>query len=372
VYCQSFDRFENIEQLFNLNKNEIENRIKREYNYTYSSKNGEIITYVKHINGYSSYVINLIFNNNRLKAISWDNSALAGYYTVKEIGEDSSYIIDESKTDDKLGMVTAISKEKDLQISTFYTSSNKQKGMISFSLYKIGNKKVTIKKKIKEREVVQIKEAPKPKLYNLEEKDVESYNKSVEQQKNTIFDYFKNGTEKLLKSDLEIPTFEEMIKDKKTTYTFDNTYNIYYKTINDIDQQISGFENLSGSDKKSNLFKNKNMIIIPTIKENDNEIMTELSIKNVRFIYKKGYVFAKIKKKQFILEDSPILEKNIENEIKSKMQQQKKGNYLIGYIYINTMGKEDLIVNFEELKKDNSVLNKFLLNSSYSIMRSLL
>lgn len=385
MYSQNFYRFENVEELFNLNKSEIENLIKTEYNYKYRSKDVKsgIITYVREVRPYT-FTVNLIFSNNKLKAIGWDDIELSGYYIVKEIGEDSSYKIDESKTNDNLGIITAISKEKDLQISTFNTLPNKQKGMIAFSLSKIGNKKITIKKKIREEEIVKVEETPK--LYNLEEKDIESYNKLVELQKNKIFDYLKNGNEKELNTDLGIPVYENMVKNKTNIFSFDNIYNIYYKTEDNSRptittnkvvyagniniRQIFKVENLEGSDKISNLL-NKNKISIPTFKENEREIMTELSIKNVQVIYQKGYVFGKIKKKNLIL-DSPNFDKRIENEIKSKLEQQKNGNYLIGYIYINVMGKEELIINFEELKKQNSSLNRFFLKSSYSIMRSLL
>lgn len=315
------------------------------------------------------------YGNNTFRAVMNIAIRNIGANTLEElIGTAENICYNPKLQDEFFSIIYSLGRNRDLIFLQFHSIGMKAENASILTDYLLEKSVKTKKRNVvkKNEEAIQIKETPKPKLYNLEEKDVESYNKSVEQQKNTIFDYFKNGTEKLLKSDLEIPTFEDMIKEKNITYTFDNTYNIYYKTINDINKQISGFENLNGSDKKSNLFKNKNMIIIPTIKENKNEIMTELSIKNVRFIYKKGYVFAKIKKKQFILENSSVLEKNIENEIKSKMQQQKNGNYLIGYIYINVMGKEDLIVNFEELKKDNSVLNRFLLKSSYSIMRSLL
>ncbi|WP_313578221.1 hypothetical protein [Chishuiella sp.] len=328
------------------------------------------------------------YGNDTFKAVMNMAVRNIGANTLEELVGSAENICYNTKLQNEFfKIVYSFGGNRDMIFMQFHSIGMKAENASKLTDYLEEKFNQTNKKDITKEKVIVEKETEISKSYNIKEKDINLYNELVEEQKNKIFEYLKNTNENQLKFKLEIPIYQKMISDKMSIYNFDNTYKVSYKkndysrpTVttekvvyagsNNI-QQINNFENLEGSDKESKLI-NINQISIPTFTENGKEIMTELTIDSIRTIYKKGYVFAKIKKKQFILEDSSILEKNIENEIKSKMQQQKKGNYLIGYIYINVMGKEDLIVNFEELKKDNSVLNKFLLKSSYSIMRSLL
>lgn len=138
-YGQEFGNFSNIENFFNLTKQEVEYKIKDSgYQFKSKDKSGNS-TYVKKSSTYT-FVVTPIFKGSQLQYFSWNDTVMRGQFIVSDVGHDSSYIIDESKTNDYIGVYTSVSNEKDLQINIFKTQPNLQKGMIAFSLMKIGNK----------------------------------------------------------------------------------------------------------------------------------------------------------------------------------------------------------------------------------------
>lgn len=134
VFGQEFTNFKNIEQLFTLPPNKVEEVIIRE-GYTLKSKDlkSGTVSYVKK-NSMYTFAVNLLFRGNELKMIGWNDTIMGGKFIVEDIGKDSSYKIDESKTNDYLGVFTSISNEKGFQITIGKTVPNLNKGMISFSL----------------------------------------------------------------------------------------------------------------------------------------------------------------------------------------------------------------------------------------------
>ncbi|WP_379962982.1 hypothetical protein [Epilithonimonas sp. UC225_85] len=142
LFSQEFGNFSNIENFFNLTKQEVEFKIKDSgYQFKSKDKSGNN-TYVKKNSTYT-FVVTTIFKGNQLKYFSWNDTVMRGQFIVSDIGYNPSYKIDESKTNDYIGVYTSVSAEKDLQINIFKTQPNLQKGMIAFSLMKIGNKKIT-------------------------------------------------------------------------------------------------------------------------------------------------------------------------------------------------------------------------------------
>lgn len=140
LYSQEFGNFKNVEDLFFLTKSQVENKIK-DYGYQLESKDRlGALTYSKKHSIYTS-TVNLLFKNNMLVIIGWNDTLMSGQFIVKDIGDDPTYKFDESKTNDYLGVFTSISKEKGFQVSIFKTQPNLNKGMISFTLMSIGNKK---------------------------------------------------------------------------------------------------------------------------------------------------------------------------------------------------------------------------------------
>ena len=138
LFSQEFGNFSNIENFFNLTKQEVEFKIKDSgYQFKSKDKSGNS-TYVKKNSTYT-FVVTPIFKGNQLKYFSWNDTLMRGQFIVNDVGNDSNYKIDESKTNDYLGVYTSLSNEKDLQINIFKTQPNLQKGMIAFSLMRIGN-----------------------------------------------------------------------------------------------------------------------------------------------------------------------------------------------------------------------------------------
>ncbi|WP_288443722.1 hypothetical protein [uncultured Chryseobacterium sp.] len=137
VLGQEFTNFGNIEQLFKLPQNKVEEVVIGE-GYTLKSKDLKSggTTYIKK-NSTHTFVVNLIFKAGKLEYIGWNDSVMGGKFIVEDIGKDSSYKIDEKKTDDYLGVFTSVSNEKGFQITIFKTIQNLNKGMISFSLMKL-------------------------------------------------------------------------------------------------------------------------------------------------------------------------------------------------------------------------------------------
>ncbi|MFT3919925.1 hypothetical protein [Cloacibacterium sp.] len=135
LFSQEFGNFSNIENFFNLTKQEVEFKIKDSgYQFKSKDKLGNS-TYIKKNSTYI-FVVTTIFNGNQLKYFSWNDTLMRGQFIVNDIGNDSNYKIDESKTNDYLGIFTSVSDEKDLQVNIFKTQPNLQKGMIVFSLMK--------------------------------------------------------------------------------------------------------------------------------------------------------------------------------------------------------------------------------------------
>jgi hypothetical protein len=142
-YGQQFTNFSNVENLFKLPKNKVEEILIKEYGYRLKSKDlkSGIITYTKE-NSVYNFTVNIKFNGDHLKMIGWDDTINSGQIMVNDIGNDSSYTIDESKTDDYFGVYNLKSPDKNLVVIIFKTLPNTQKGMIAFSLSKaISNKK---------------------------------------------------------------------------------------------------------------------------------------------------------------------------------------------------------------------------------------
>lgn len=136
---QNFSRFSNVEELFNLTKNEVENKIVNENGYRLKSKDKSgILTYTKK-NSVYTFAVNLLFKGDKLKMIGWDDTLMSGKYIVEDIGNDSCYKIDEKKTNDYLGIFTNVCKDKGFQVLISKTIPNLNKGMIGFTLTKINN-----------------------------------------------------------------------------------------------------------------------------------------------------------------------------------------------------------------------------------------
>ncbi|MCT4001760.1 hypothetical protein HZQ19_07740 [Elizabethkingia anophelis] len=146
-YTQEFGNFYNIEKLFSITKSQVESKVINEYGYRRQStdKKSGIITYTKK-NSVYTFTVSLLFKGEKLKMIAWDDTVMSGRFIVNDIGNDTSYRIDESKTDDFLGIFTSVSLEKGFQATIFKTKPNLNKGMISFSLAKINNPTSNIKK----------------------------------------------------------------------------------------------------------------------------------------------------------------------------------------------------------------------------------
>jgi len=152
LFSQEFGNFSNIENFFNLTKQEVEFKIKDSgYQFKSKDKSGNN-TYVKKNSTYT-FVVTTIFKGNQLKYFSWNDTLMRGQLIVSDIGYNPSYKIDESKTNDYIGVYTSVSTEKDLQINIFKTQPNLQKGMIAFSLMKTESKpKGNVKNKTLENE----------------------------------------------------------------------------------------------------------------------------------------------------------------------------------------------------------------------------
>ncbi|MCT4318804.1 hypothetical protein [Elizabethkingia anophelis] len=146
-FSQEFGNLYNIEKLFNLTRSQIESKVINEYGYQRQStdKKSGIITYTKK-NSIYTFAVNLLFKEDKLKMIGWNDVVGRGRFIVNDIGNDTSYRIDESKTDNYLGIFTSVSLEKGFQATILKTKPNLNKGMISFSLAKINNPTSNVKK----------------------------------------------------------------------------------------------------------------------------------------------------------------------------------------------------------------------------------
>ncbi|CAM3918522.1 hypothetical protein FLBR109950_08530 [Flavobacterium branchiophilum] len=165
-YGQEFSNFSNVEEFFKLTKKEVENKIVNENGYRLKSKDKDgTITYIKK-NSVYTFAVNLVFKGDKLKIIGWNDVINRGQFIVSDIGNDVSYKIDETKTNDYLGVFTSKSIEKGFVVSIFKTQPNLQKGMISFTLSNVGSsktkrvntKETLIEKETKENEPALIKD----------------------------------------------------------------------------------------------------------------------------------------------------------------------------------------------------------------------
>jgi hypothetical protein len=141
-YGQQFSNFSNVEEFFSLPKNKVEEILTKEYGYRLKSKDikSGMITYTKQ-NSVYNLTVNVKFSGEHLKMIGWDDAINSGQFMVNDIGNDSSYKIDESKTDESFGVYNLKSQDKNLVVIIFKTLPNTQKGMITFTLSKVISKK---------------------------------------------------------------------------------------------------------------------------------------------------------------------------------------------------------------------------------------
>ncbi|WP_293890864.1 hypothetical protein [Flavobacterium sp.] len=166
-YGQEFSNFSNVEDFFNLQKNKVEEILIKENGYKLKSKDlkSGILTYTKQ-NSVYTFVVNLKFKGDQLRMIGWNDMINRSLFIVNDIGNDVSYRIDETKTNDYLGVFTSKSIEKGFVVSIFKTQPNLQKGMISFTLSNVGSSKtksvttkgLSITKETKENEPALIKD----------------------------------------------------------------------------------------------------------------------------------------------------------------------------------------------------------------------
>lgn len=146
-YSQEFGNFYNVEKLFDTTKSQTENKIINEYGYQRQSidKKSGLITYTKK-NSIYTFTVNLLFKGDKLKMIGWNDVVGRGRFIVNDIGNDQTYKIDESKTNNYLGVFTSISYEKGFQATINKTQQNLNKGMVSFTLVKTNTPTNNIKK----------------------------------------------------------------------------------------------------------------------------------------------------------------------------------------------------------------------------------
>lgn len=138
MHSQEFGNFSNIENFFSLPKEEVENKLKQ-FGYQFKSKdNSGNSSYLKE-NSTNTFEVNTVFKGNDLTYFSWNDTLIRGQFIVRDIGYDSSYVVDESKTNDYTGVYTTVSKEKGFQTVIFKTEFNIKKAMIGFSLTKVAN-----------------------------------------------------------------------------------------------------------------------------------------------------------------------------------------------------------------------------------------
>lgn len=179
IYSQNFGNFSNVENLFSLSKQEVEKEIKNSgYQFKDKDKSG-FTTYIKRVPGYT-FAVNVLFKGDKLRIFGWDDRIIGGKFIVDDIGYDSSYKIDESKTDDYLGVFVTKSIDKDLEVNIYKTRYNLQKGMMSFSIIRIGDKKREIETKTTSKIVDESK-----KGFNIPN---ESYIEKNNLSKNTIIE----------------------------------------------------------------------------------------------------------------------------------------------------------------------------------------
>lgn len=135
---QNFSNYRNVENLFTLPKSEVENEIVNKYGYVFLSKdvNSGIITFLKK-SSQNNFTVNVLFSNDKLKSIGWDDTVKRGRYIVEDIGYDESYAIDNSKSNTYMGVFTSLSKDKGFQTTIFRTEQNLKKGLIAFSIQKV-------------------------------------------------------------------------------------------------------------------------------------------------------------------------------------------------------------------------------------------
>lgn len=138
-FAQEFSKFNNLEQLFKLSKNKVEEIITKEYGYLLKSRDLKLgsVTYIKRNPPYN-FTVSVIFKANQLNYISWNDRIIGGKFIVDDIGNDVTYKIDEVATNDYLGVFSAKSFEKGLQVNIFRTRPNLEQGIIAFSIMRIG------------------------------------------------------------------------------------------------------------------------------------------------------------------------------------------------------------------------------------------
>jgi hypothetical protein len=187
----------NIEHFFNLNKKELDSTIK-DNGYHFNPKNSlnGIYSYIKKSNDKRfEYIVNFKYKGNTLTSFSWDDDLAHGSFIVNDIGNDD-YKVNESKTDDSLGIIYLESLDKDLDVIIFKTIPQLQKGMISFHLFKRSVAyPISIKKNSSKKQIEKVEKIDSKKI--IEEKKKEGI------PNNTKKNIVKNGFNIPIKSNME-------------------------------------------------------------------------------------------------------------------------------------------------------------------------
>jgi len=137
VFSQQFGNLENVENLFKLTKNQVENTLIKKYGFIRSAtdKSG-IVTYSQVGERGIIYYANVFYKNDKLKSIAWDDNLMIGQLMVGEIYHNQDYKIDLYNSNSDIGLFIFDSTGKGLRALIFRTQPNIQMGKIAFSLQK--------------------------------------------------------------------------------------------------------------------------------------------------------------------------------------------------------------------------------------------
>jgi hypothetical protein len=208
----------------------------------------------------------------------------------------------------------------------------------------------------------------KSKTYDLQEAFPSKYNQFVNSQHEAIKSYFTNSSRY---SSYSFPSFEELAKSSKKYERFRSSYDVHYKLEDNISEsinkgyvEVAGSKNsktmikvdlISGSDKDIKLFKSSS-ILLPSIKMEGYEIMTEASIKNLKVDFTRGLTEVKIKGGNVVFKEfEPDVD--LQQRIAEKLKDQPKGRYIVKYEVSDIMDKIEVITEAEKIpNKSKNIL----------------
>lgn len=224
-------------------------------------------------------------------------------------------------------------------------------------------------------EQAKIRVEEESKIYNLEEYDKGMYQDVVDELREAVIKHFQTASTERDKTNF--PDFRSLRREGNKHARYTSTYDLHYKLhpenkpVNEL-----GYNSLNWHDGFQTLLKKKNVtgdtnyplydkarIRIPHVVKSGIKAKTEVYLKNVQVDFARGITEVKVKKGRVeIKENQPDIDLQI--YIENKLMYEPSGYYHVEYEISNIMGKRQVFVETELIKKKGKTFKKVAIGSA--------